>query len=108
MVVRQLGSADRDARMGLFVCGSDRPAGCRMRGRDRLRRRIEALSCCRYDGFCCKTELFEQQASGRARSVVIDADDPPGVTDEVTPTDPDPGLDRDACLDLWRDDCVPL
>ena len=31
---RQLGSADRDARVGLYVCGTPRPAGCRMRGSD--------------------------------------------------------------------------
>ena len=50
-----------------------------------------------------KPNFFEQQAPGRAGSVVVDADDPPGVTDEITPTDADSGLYRDARLDLGRD-----
>src|SRR4029453_13231054 len=43
---------------------------------------------------------------GRAAPIVVDADGSPGVTDEVTPTDADAGLDRDARLDLGRDDGI--
>ena len=58
------------------------------------------------DSFGSETKLLEQDTRGRAGSVVVDADDSPSVTDEVTPTDTDRCLDRDARLDLGRDDGI--
>src|SRR5215207_32588 len=92
--------------MGLYVCGTPGPAGCRMRGSGSPRCRIEALVGGCDDRFRGEAKLLEQDTRGRAGSVVVDADDAPGVTDEVTPTDADPGLDRDARLDLGRDDGI--
>ena len=42
------------------------------------------------DRFGSETKLLEQQASGRAGSVVVDADDPAGVTDESRQPMPTP------------------
>ena len=49
-----------------------------------------------------KPNSSNRHLAGRTGAVVVDADNPPGVTDEVAPTDTDPGLDRDAGLDLRR------
>src|SRR5512133_2080006 len=104
----QLGSADRDARLGLYICGTSGPAGCRMRGCGCPSYRIKAFLCSCDDRLRGEAKLFEQQASGRAGSIVIDADDSPGVADEVTPANANSGLDGDASLDLRRDDGVPV
>ena len=61
---------------------------------------LRALVCGCNDRFGCEAKLLEQQASGSAGSVVVDADGPVGVTDQVTPTDADSCFYRDACLDL--------
>src|SRR5687768_13182601 len=92
--------------MGLYVCGTPGPAGCRMRGSRSPSRRIEALVRGSDDRFRSEAELLEQDTRSRAGSVVVDADDSPSVTDEVTPTDADSGFDRDARLDLGRDDRI--
>src|SRR4029453_17205213 len=94
--------------MGLDVCGTPGPASCRMRGRGSPRRCIEALVCGCYDRFGSETKILEQQAPSRAGSVVVDADDPAGVTDEITPTDADSGLYRDTRFDLGRDHGVSI
>src|SRR5215207_3602525 len=94
--------------MGLYVCGTPGPAGCRMRGSGSPRCRIEALVGGCDDCFRSEAKLLEQDTRSRAGSVVVDADDSPGVTDEVTPTDADAGLDRDARLDLGRDDGISV
>ena len=90
--------------MGLFVGGPYRPAGCWVRGRGGSGCRFEAGLRGDYDGFGGETKLLEQKTPGRTSAIVIDADDPAGVTDEVAPTETDPSLDRDAWPDLWRDD----
>ena len=53
-----------------------------------------------HDCFGSEAELLEQEAACRAGSIVIDADDSPSVTDEVTPIDADSSLDRDRAL-MW-------
>jgi hypothetical protein len=69
---------------------------------------VEAGLCGCDDRFRSEIKLLEQSAPCRAGSVVVNADDSAGVTDKVTPTDADAGLDRDSGPNVWWDNRVAI
>src|SRR3954447_11755040 len=63
---------------------------------------LDALAGGRHDGVGRHPELLVPHGQGRARAVVVQADDPPGAAHELPPAHRHTGLDGHARLDRRR------